>query len=116
VVTELQRKLGQYESEMSRMKTELNRLKQQNKDNDGSVANPPGDYIGLNKWWRNDLKLYFFPFVSFKLVHTKSLLPRSCQEALTVEPTMLSGNYYVDPDGTNMGDDPIYVYCNASTG
>jgi len=50
VVTELQRKLGQYESEMSRMKTELNRLKQQNKDNDGPVAiNPPGDYICLNK-------------------------------------------------------------------
>ena len=43
-------------------------------------------------------------------------MPRSCQEALVIDSEMLSGNYYIDPDGTNIGDDPIYVYCNASTG
>ena len=24
-------------------------------------------------------------------------------------------NYYVDPDRKNIGDDPIFVYCNALT-
>ena len=44
------------------------------------------------------------------------LMPRSCAEARSVDPTLQSGNYYVDPDGTNVGDDPIYVYCDMSTG
>ena len=44
------------------------------------------------------------------------LMPRSCAEARSADPTLQSGNYYVDPDGTNVGDDPIYVYCDMSTG
>ena len=43
-------------------------------------------------------------------------MPRSCAEARSADPTLQSGNYYVDPDGTNVGDDPIYVYCDMSTG
>ena len=44
------------------------------------------------------------------------LMPRSCAEARSSDPTLQSGNYYVDPDGTNVGDGPIYVYCDMSTG
>ena len=44
------------------------------------------------------------------------LMPRSCAEARSADPSLKSGNYYVDPDGTNVGDDPIYVYCDMSTG
>ena len=43
-------------------------------------------------------------------------LPRTCQEMLTTLPTLQSGDYTVDPDGTNVGDAPISVYCNMSTG
>ena len=43
-------------------------------------------------------------------------MPRSCAEARSADPTLKSGNYYVDPDGTSVGDDPIYVYCDMSTG
>ena len=43
-------------------------------------------------------------------------MPRSCAEAHSADPALQSGNYYVDPDGTNVGDDPIYVYCDMSTG
>ena len=43
-------------------------------------------------------------------------MPRSCVEARTADPSLPSGSYYVDPDGTNIGNDPIYVYCNMSTG
>ena len=44
------------------------------------------------------------------------LMPRSCAEARSADPTLQSGNYYVDPDGTNIGDDPINVYCDMTTG
>ena len=43
-------------------------------------------------------------------------MPRSCAEARSADPTLQSGNYYVDPDGTNVGDEPIYVYCDMQTG
>ena len=58
-----------------------------------------------------------FPFAFEGVVLSKSfLMPRSCAEARSADPTLQSGNYYVDPDGTNVGDDPINVYCDMSTG
>jgi len=49
--------------------------------------------------------------------HLKSYsMPHSCAEARSADPTLQSGNYYVDPDGTSVGDDPIYVYCDMTTG
>ena len=44
------------------------------------------------------------------------LIGRSCAEAFSADPTIPSGDYYVDPDGANIGDRPIIVYCNMSTG
>ena len=53
----------------------------------------------------------------FVKIKVKSyLMPRSCAEARSADPTLQSGNYYVDPDGTNIGDDPINVYCDMTTG
>ena len=58
-----------------------------------------------------------FPFAFEGVVLSKSfLMPRSCAEARSADPTLQSDNYYVDPDGTNVGDEPIYVYCDMSTG
>ena len=39
-------------------------------------------------------------------------IPRSCSEILFSDPSAKSGNYNVDPDGTDVGDDPIFVYCD----
>ena len=47
---------------------------------------------------------------------TVIIMARSCYEALSIDPTLPSGNYFIDPDGTNTGDSPIYVYCNMNTG
>jgi len=33
-----------------------------------------------------------------------------------VDPALSTGDYYVDPDGANIGDDPISVYCEMKTG
>lgn len=39
-------------------------------------------------------------------------IPRSCSEILYSDPLAKSGNYYIDPDGTDVGDDPIFVFCD----
>ena len=43
-------------------------------------------------------------------------LPRSCYEILVADPTVMSDNYYIDPDGASVGDPPVQVYCNMTTG
>jgi len=43
-------------------------------------------------------------------------VPRSCIEALTSDPDMESGTYFIDPDGSDVGDGPIEVFCNVTTG
>lgn len=42
--------------------------------------------------------------------------PKTCLEALTADPSLESGMYWIDPDGQGRGDNPIYVYCNMTTG
>jgi hypothetical protein len=37
-------------------------------------------------------------------------------EALTADPSLKSGMFFIDPDGHGMGDEPIYVYCNMTKG
>ncbi|XP_057370157.1 uncharacterized protein LOC130691260 [Daphnia carinata] len=47
----------------------------------------------------------------------KSILqPKTCLEALTSDPSLESGMYWIDPDGQGRGDNPIYVYCNMTSG
>ena len=43
-------------------------------------------------------------------------LPRSCHEILVANPIAVSENYYIDPDGASVGDPPVQVYCNMTTG
>lgn len=47
---------------------------------------------------------------------TKNVVPRTCQQIRTTDPSLTSGNYWIDPDGQGIGDDPIFVYCNMATG
>ncbi len=46
----------------------------------------------------------------------KSEIPRTCRELRAANPSLASGMQWIDPDGQGMGDDPIYVYCDMSTG
>jgi hypothetical protein len=43
-------------------------------------------------------------------------IPRSCAEALSIDPSLPTGVYKIDPDGMIIGDSPIDVYCNMETG
>ncbi len=46
----------------------------------------------------------------------KSIIFRTCRETRIADPSLTSGMYWVDPDGLGIGDDPIYVYCDMTTG
>jgi hypothetical protein len=41
---------------------------------------------------------------------------RTCHGIRSVDPSLPSGMYWIDPDGKGTGEDPIYVYCNMTTG
>ena len=41
---------------------------------------------------------------------------RSCHEMFAADASLISGFYWIDPDGHGAGDDPINVYCEMTTG
>ena len=41
---------------------------------------------------------------------------RTCRELHQADPSLKSGMYWIDPDGHGLGDDPIYVDCDMTTG
>ena len=41
---------------------------------------------------------------------------RTCHGLRSVDPFLPSGMYWIDPDGKGVGEDPIYVFCNLTTG
>jgi hypothetical protein len=46
----------------------------------------------------------------------KSGIPRTCRELRATNPSLSSGMQWIDPDGQGIGDDPIYVFCDMSSG
>ncbi|XP_057373213.1 uncharacterized protein LOC130694064 [Daphnia carinata] len=46
----------------------------------------------------------------------KISISRTCGETRSADPSLSSGMYWIDPDGQGVGDDPIYVFCNMTTG
>ena len=46
----------------------------------------------------------------------KDVLFRTCHEAHTNNPTLPSGMRWIDPDGQEIGDYPILVYCDMTSG
>ena len=46
----------------------------------------------------------------------RSAVQRTCRETRASDPFLTSGMYWIDPDGQGIGDDPIYVYCDMTTG
>ncbi len=46
----------------------------------------------------------------------KSGIPRTCRELRAANPSLASGMQFIDPDGQGIGDDPIFVYCDMSSG
>ncbi len=47
---------------------------------------------------------------------SKSSIGRTCREVRAANPALASGLYWIDPDGQGVGDDPINVYCDMTSG
>ncbi|XP_046654383.1 uncharacterized protein LOC124347052 isoform X2 [Daphnia pulicaria] len=47
---------------------------------------------------------------------SKGVMPRSCHEVRMADPSLPTDVYWIDPDGQDVGDDPIQVNCDMSTG
>jgi hypothetical protein len=46
----------------------------------------------------------------------RSGIPMTCRELRATDPSLPSGMHWIDPDGQGVGDDPIYVYCDMTSG
>ena len=44
------------------------------------------------------------------------VMPRSCHEIRMADPSLPNDVYWIDPDGQDIGEDPIQVNCDMSTG
>jgi len=51
-----------------------------------------------------------------KVLIAKNDMRRSCSEIKSANSEMDSGMYWIDPDGQDVGDDPIEVHCDMSSG
>ena len=51
-----------------------------------------------------------------KLTAKLNGIPRTCQDLRAADPSLPSGMHWIDPDGQSVGDSPIYVYCDMTTG
>ena len=51
-----------------------------------------------------------------KKVDQRNAIFRTCKELYQADPSLKSGMYWIDPDGQGIGDDPIYVECDMTTG
>ena len=51
-----------------------------------------------------------------KQVDERTAIFRTCRELRQADPSLSSGMYWIDPDGQGVGDDPIYVECDMTTG
>ena len=45
-----------------------------------------------------------------------NVIYRTCHEAHAADSSLKSGTHWIDPDGKGVGDDPIRVHCNMTTG
>jgi hypothetical protein len=46
----------------------------------------------------------------------RSGIPRTCRELRAADPSLSSGMHWIDPDGQGVSDNPIYVYCDMTSG
>ncbi len=58
----------------------------------------------------------FIDDVEMEVTSGKNAVGRTCRELLAADPSLTSGMYSIDPDGQDIGDGPIYVYCDMTNG
>ncbi|XP_046448520.1 uncharacterized protein LOC124197226 isoform X1 [Daphnia pulex] len=93
----LERKVEQQESELSELKTEQHRIRTAESFQRRILPD-----VGMERHRQS--------------IGTGGAILRSCSHIRAALPSQTSGMHWIDPDGQGVGDDPIYVYCNMTTG
>ena len=65
---------------------------------------------------QHPLKKQFSVKVDINKELKQNAILRTCREIHASNPLLDSGIYWIDPDGQGVGDEPINVYCNMTTG
>lgn len=65
---------------------------------------------------QHPLKKQFSVKVDINKELKQNAILRTCREIHLSNPLLDSGIYWIDPDGQGVGDEPINVYCNMTTG
>jgi hypothetical protein len=93
----LERKVEQQESELSELKAEQQRIRTAESFQRRILPD-----VGMERHRQS--------------IGTGGAILRSCSHIRAALPSQTSGMHWIDPDGQGVGDDPIYVYCNMTTG
>ena len=110
----LETKVNGLEAKNMELETKVNNLVGKNVELETKVNNLVGKNVKLEgKVKQLEGKVETQPNPSStvqKSVH------RSCHEMFAADVFLISGFYWIDPDGHGAGDDPINVYCEKNTG
>jgi hypothetical protein len=99
------------ESEVVKLKMKIEMLEAKIAEQESSLKDCK------NEKSENKMPLDYNVNYSLRPIKMQSLLvPKTCLEAFTEDPSLESGMYLIDPDGQGRGDDPIYAYCDMKTG
>lgn len=108
----LQSRLQKYEGLLSSLTERQDKLEADFARFSHTIANSPvvtddsknGESISLSSANQN---------VKGEVISSK---PRTCFDARELNPALPSGFYWIDPDGESIGEDPINVFCNMTSG
>nr|CAH0110895.1 unnamed protein product [Daphnia galeata] len=105
---------GQFSKQFGRLNEEVQQLKLKIQEQDLLLASCKSQFsqeekvLALDSLLNNGANKMGF--------ETKSGLPRTCHEARLANPSLTSDVYWIDPDGQGVGEDPIQVTCDMSSG
>ncbi len=105
------------ESEVGKLKEKIDMLEAKIEEQDNLLKDCSSTCSRKARETKEDVSVHKTEDIQVN-IRMKGILsdPKTCLEARTADPTLDSGMFWIDPDGQGRGDDPIYVYCNMTTG
>jgi hypothetical protein len=101
------------EAKVNHLESENSKLKAKNEQQDSILT----DLLQNRRQTIEELKLSSNNGLLENPTSGKSAaMPRTCRETRLSNPALASGMYWIDPDGQGVGDDPISVYCDMTSG
>ena len=110
----LETKVNGLEAKNMELETKVNNLVGKNVELETKVNNLVGKNVKLEgKVKQLEGKVETQPN---QISTVQKSIHRSCHEMFAADVFLISGFYWIDPDGNGAVDDPINVYCELTTG